>query len=76
MMTRHARDVLTRTVNVRGRLDAGHRCPRYAAPVETGPEDLSLERTVFDEGSLTLHFGSGSYDLTEILGETPPEEDV
>ncbi len=37
--------------------------------------DLSLERTVFDEGSLTLHFSSGSYDLTEILGELPPEED-
>lgn len=38
--------------------------------------DLSLERTVFDDGSLTLHFGSGSYDLTEILGETPFGEDI
>jgi len=37
--------------------------------------DLSLERTVFGERSLTLHFGSGSYDLTELLGENPPEED-
>lgn len=32
--------------------------------------DLSLERTVFEEGALTMHFAPGSYDLTEILGET------
>jgi hypothetical protein len=37
--------------------------------------DLSLERTVFGEHSLTLHFGTGSYDLTELLGETAPDED-
>ena len=37
--------------------------------------DLSLERTVFGERSLTLHFGTGSYDLTELLGEAPPEEE-
>ena len=30
--------------------------------------DFSLERTVFDEGHLTLHLAPGSYDLTEILG--------
>jgi hypothetical protein len=32
--------------------------------------DLSLERTVFEEEALTMHFAPGSYDLTEILGET------
>lgn len=38
--------------------------------------DLSLERTVFEEGSLTLHFAPGSFDLTELLGETrDPGED-
>lgn len=37
--------------------------------------DLSLERTVFGEHALTLHFGSGSYDLTELLGKTAPDED-
>jgi hypothetical protein len=37
--------------------------------------DLSLERTVFGEHSLTLHFGTGSYDLTELLGEAAPDED-
>ena len=37
--------------------------------------DLSLERTVFGEQSLTLHFGTGSYDLTELLGDTSPDED-
>ena len=31
--------------------------------------DLSLERTVFEEGALTLEFGDGSYDLAQILGE-------
>ena len=34
--------------------------------------DLSLERTVFGEGALTLHFAPGSYDLLEILGESSP----
>ena len=29
--------------------------------------DLSLERTVFERGALTLHFAAGSYDLTEVL---------
>jgi hypothetical protein len=33
--------------------------------------DLSLERTVFEEGALTMHFAPGSYDLTEILGDMP-----
>lgn len=37
--------------------------------------DLSLERTVFEEGALTLHFATGSYDLTEVLGEPPSEEE-
>jgi len=29
--------------------------------------DLSLERTVFEEGALTLHFAPGSYDLGALL---------
>jgi len=29
--------------------------------------DLSLERTVFERGALTLHFAAGSYDLSELL---------
>jgi hypothetical protein len=29
--------------------------------------DLSLERTVFERGALTLHFAAGSYDLTQVL---------
>jgi hypothetical protein len=33
--------------------------------------DLSLERTVFEEGALTLHLAAGSYDLTEVLGDGP-----
>jgi len=37
--------------------------------------DLSLERTVFGDHALTLHFGGGSYDLTEILGETPHRDE-
>jgi len=32
--------------------------------------DLSLERTVFEKGALTMHFASGSYDLSEILDGT------
>jgi hypothetical protein len=31
--------------------------------------DLSLEKTVFETGALTLHFAAGSYDLTELLRE-------
>jgi hypothetical protein len=31
--------------------------------------DLSLERTVFEEGALTMQFAPGSYDLTGILGD-------
>jgi hypothetical protein len=31
--------------------------------------DLSLERTVFEEGALTLHLAAGSYDVTDILGQ-------
>ena len=38
--------------------------------------DLSLERTVFEEGALTLHFAPGSYDLTDLLGDArEPAED-
>ncbi len=37
--------------------------------------DLSLERTVFEEDALTLQFGSGSYDLTDVIGEDPHDED-
>jgi hypothetical protein len=29
--------------------------------------DLSLERTVFERGALTLQFASGSYDLTDLI---------
>jgi hypothetical protein len=29
--------------------------------------DLSLERTEFGDGALTLHFAPGSYDLTPVL---------
>jgi hypothetical protein len=29
--------------------------------------DLSLERTVFGKGALTLEFGDGSYDLEPLL---------
>jgi hypothetical protein len=35
--------------------------------------DFSLERTVFEEGRLTLHLAPGSYDLTEVLGEPDVE---
>jgi hypothetical protein len=31
--------------------------------------DLSLERTQFEKGLLTLHFAPGSYDLTSLLRE-------
>jgi hypothetical protein len=30
--------------------------------------DLSLERTIFEKGALTLQFTSGSYDLSPLLG--------
>jgi hypothetical protein len=29
--------------------------------------DLSLERTIFETGALTLQFASGSYDLTDVI---------
>lgn len=32
--------------------------------------DLSLERTVFEEGALTLEFGDGSYDLEPLLDQS------
>jgi hypothetical protein len=32
--------------------------------------DLSLERTQFDPGALTLHFAPGSYDLAHLLKAT------
>ena len=31
--------------------------------------DLSLERTVFEDGALTIHLAAGSYDVTDILAE-------
>jgi hypothetical protein len=31
--------------------------------------DLSLERTLFEKGALTLQFAAGSYDLSALLGE-------
>ncbi len=31
--------------------------------------DLSLERTDFETGALTMHFAPGSYDLTDLLGD-------
>ena len=34
--------------------------------------DLSLERTVFEEGALTLEFGDGSYDLGPLLEQNEP----
>jgi len=30
--------------------------------------DLSLEKTIFEKGALTLQFASGSYDLSGLLG--------
>jgi len=33
--------------------------------------DLSLEKTVFEKGALTLQFASGSYDLSDLLGTAP-----
>jgi hypothetical protein len=35
--------------------------------------DFSLERTVFEEGQLTLHLAPGSYDLTEALESSASE---
>ena len=32
--------------------------------------DLSLERTIFGEGTLTLEFGDGSYDLEPVLRQS------
>jgi len=37
--------------------------------------DLSLERTQFDQGALTLHFAPGSYNLSGILEEGFRDED-
>ena len=38
--------------------------------------DLSLERTEFQDGALTMHFAPGSYDLTDLLSESrEPLED-
>jgi hypothetical protein len=36
--------------------------------------DLSLERTVFEKGALTLRFAAGSYDLGPLLEELEEEE--
>lgn len=35
--------------------------------------DLSLERTVFEKGALTLEFARGSYDLSGLLGASPSD---
>jgi hypothetical protein len=37
--------------------------------------DLSLERTVFEKDALTLHFSSGSYDLSTLLQESNAGEE-
>jgi hypothetical protein len=37
--------------------------------------DLSLERTQFDPGALTLHFSPGSYDLAPLLKASLDESD-
>ena len=37
--------------------------------------DLSLERTIFENGALTLQFAAGSYDLSELLAGSLPDED-
>jgi hypothetical protein len=36
--------------------------------------DLSLERTQFDPGALTLHFAPGSYDLADLLKASLADE--
>ena len=38
-----------------------------------GGMDLSLERTEFTEGVLTLHFATGSFDISALLEENFPE---
>jgi hypothetical protein len=35
--------------------------------------DLSLERTLFEKGALTLQFASGSYDLSSVIGARPAD---
>ena len=37
--------------------------------------DLSLERTVFESGRLTLQFNAGSYDVSDLLRFPVREED-
>jgi uncharacterized protein YpmS len=37
--------------------------------------DLSLERTIFEPGLLTLQFASGSFDLSDLLRESIEDED-
>jgi hypothetical protein len=37
--------------------------------------DFSLERTVFEQGKLTLDLAPGSYDLTGLLGESSAESE-
>ena len=34
--------------------------------------DLSLERTVFEKGALTLQFANGSYDLSGLIDAPQP----
>lgn len=35
--------------------------------------DLSLEKTIFERGALTLQFAAGSYDLSDLLSSLPTE---
>jgi hypothetical protein len=37
--------------------------------------DLSLEKTIFRKGALTLQFAEGSYDLSDLLGPSPLTEE-
>jgi hypothetical protein len=37
--------------------------------------DLALERTVFGQGALTLHFAPGAFDLSELLEDNGPAEE-
>jgi hypothetical protein len=37
--------------------------------------DLSLEKTLFTDGALTLQFADGSYDLSELLAGSLPDDE-
>ena len=36
--------------------------------------DLSLEKTIFESGALTLQFAAGSYDLADLFGGSLPSD--